>query len=102
MSTVNFFAQAGAGGLPQPPDTQGLMSDLMPILTVVGVILAVGLLLFLVVYYIKRGRDASDGGSGHHHHRHRKRLRTHRPRNPTLAETGGLPPIRSDDGSRPS
>ena len=28
--------------------------------------------------------------------RHRRRRREHRPRNPTLAETGGLPPIRAD------
>jgi FtsZ-interacting cell division protein ZipA len=27
----------------------------------------------------------------------RRRRRHHRPRNPTLAETGGLPPIRGDD-----
>ncbi len=29
-------------------------------------------------------------------HRRRRRRREHRPRNPTLAETGGLPPVRSD------
>jgi FtsZ-interacting cell division protein ZipA len=28
--------------------------------------------------------------------RHHRRRREHRPRNPTLAETGGLPPIRTD------
>ena len=32
-------------------------------------------------------------GSG----KHRKRRRQERPRNPTLAETGGLPPLRADD-----
>lgn len=31
-----------------------------------------------------------------HRHRRRRRRREHRPRNPTLAETGGLPPIRTD------
>lgn len=30
-----------------------------------------------------------------HGRRRRRRRREHRPRNPTLAETGGLPPIRS-------
>jgi FtsZ-interacting cell division protein ZipA len=30
----------------------------------------------------------------HQHHRRRVRRRDHRQRNPTLAETGGLPPIR--------
>jgi hypothetical protein len=29
--------------------------------------------------------------------RRRKRRREHRPRNPTLAETGGMPPLRTDD-----
>jgi len=41
--------------------------------------------------------DADGGGS-----RRRRRRREHRPRNPTLAETGGLPPIRDQppqDGS---
>ncbi len=36
----------------------------------------------------------------HHHHRRRIRRREHRHRNPTLAETGGLPPIR-DPGAPP-
>lgn len=38
------------------------------------------------------------GGSGSRRHRKwRRRRREHRPRNPTLSETGGLPPARSDD-----
>ena len=39
-----------------------------------------------------------------HRHRHRRRRiqrREHRPRNPTLAETGGLPPVRSPDTPPP-
>jgi len=43
----------------------------------------------------------SDSDHGPHKRRKRRRRRDHRPRNPTLAETGGLPPIRTD-GSRPS
>jgi hypothetical protein len=31
--------------------------------------------------------------------RRRRRRRNHRPRNPTLAETGGLPPVRSENSS---
>ncbi len=34
-----------------------------------------------------------------HHRRRRRRRREHRPRNPTLADTGGLPPIRSEGPS---
>jgi len=37
----------------------------------------------------------SEPGSERRRHRHRRR-REHRPRNPTLAETGGLPPIRTE------
>jgi hypothetical protein len=34
-----------------------------------------------------------------HRHRRRKRRREHRPRNPTLAETGGLPPVKAPPAS---
>jgi hypothetical protein len=33
--------------------------------------------------------------------RRRRRRRDHRPRNPTRAETGGLPPKRAEDGAPP-
>jgi hypothetical protein len=39
--------------------------------------------------------------SPHKHRRWRRQRRPHHPRNPTLAETGGLPPIRSEDSSEP-
>ena len=35
------------------------------------------------------------------HRKWRHRRREHRPRNPTLAETGGLPPFRSDEPPNP-
>ena len=44
-------------------------------------------------------KNQDPGGTLHHRehrHRHRKR-REHRPRNPTLAQTGGLPPRRPED-----
>jgi hypothetical protein len=47
----------------------------------------------------------SDESTSRHHHRHRRRRirrREHRPRNPTLAETGGLPPIRDPEMPPPS
>jgi len=39
----------------------------------------------------------------HHDRRHRRRRlrRDHRPRNPTLAETGGLPPSKTEPTSNP-
>ncbi len=36
-----------------------------------------------------------------HRHRRRRRRREHRPMNPTLAQTGGLPPVRSERRSEP-
>jgi hypothetical protein len=37
----------------------------------------------------------------HYHHRRRRQREEHRGRNPTLAETGGLPPIRPSSPSTP-
>lgn len=60
----------------------------------------------------ERSRRYSRYGHRHHHHRHRgvrlfgshrrrRRRRKERPRNPTLAETGGLPPPRTDASGTP-
>ena len=61
---------------------------------------------------ITRGRTSSQGGGksggekkstttitedGRHRRRKRRRRRDHRQRNPSLSETGGLPPPRPDD-----
>src|SRR6478672_5261652 len=79
-------------------------------LLVFGSLFLVVLLVFSWAYFVrKRGRRK------HHHHHHRgesqrekpeqssprkkwrRRRREHRPRNPTLSETGGLPPVRSEE-----
>ena len=92
------------------------------VLLVLGAIITVtSVLLVWARYFRKRRRHHSH----HHHHHHpstdtsasgtttaesgqesrrrrrRRRRREHRPRNPTLAETGGLPPARSDTSSEP-
>jgi type VI protein secretion system component VasK len=90
-----------------------------------------GVTLVLVIwaaYFRKRVKSGSHHHHDHHHHhsrspsensdvpedeasdvngekryrRKRRRRREHRPRNPTLAETGGLPPLRSERPSDPS
>lgn len=43
---------------------------------------------------------ATPGGESGH--RRKRRRRAHRPRNPTLAESGGLPPVREDPPAEPS
>lgn len=40
--------------------------------------------------------SVEEKGDGRMRRKFRKRRRTHRPRNPSLAETGGLPPQRHD------
>jgi hypothetical protein len=44
-----------------------------------------------------QNRDADETDAGHSHRKSRRRRRHHRRRNPTLAETGGLPPLRSQE-----
>jgi hypothetical protein len=46
--------------------------------------------------------EVPGGSREHRHHRHRRQRRDHRGRNPTLDETGGLPPMRSESSSTPS
>jgi len=46
-------------------------------------------------------KDASGPAPEEHHRRHRRSRRRHRRLNPTLAETGGLPPIRPEAASDP-
>lgn len=50
--------------------------------------------------------DDDDGGSGDQPHdkrryKYRVRRRSHRSRNPTLSETGGLPPVKSPEPGKP-
>jgi hypothetical protein len=46
-------------------------------------------------------RSARDGAASSSPQRRRRRRREHRPRNPTLAETGGLPPLRTQPPADP-
>jgi hypothetical protein len=47
------------------------------------------------------GESAAIAGENSHRYRRRVRRREHRLRNPTLAETGGLPPIRQTEPPPP-
>lgn len=95
-------------------------------LIVVG---AIALITLLILIWAAFFRSAKRQGRSHHHshrrsaapadppqndparegassspqgrRRWRRSRRRHRPRNPTLAETGGLPPIRPDDPPAP-
>jgi hypothetical protein len=81
-------------------------------LLIIGVSLIVGLVLFLWAYFKFRKKPGVEFGPGQSPHaipskpeavssssgrrRKRHRRRDHRPRNPTLDQTGGLPPPRAD------
>ena len=101
--------------IPDTPVTQLFGLGLRDILLIIGVALIVGLILFMWVYLTHKSRHQS---SGHQLSRPiyraekispevasrrvktRKKRRRHPdnlPRNPTLGETGGLPPLRPEE-----
>ncbi len=78
-SPILFAAESLPLELPVPGairSTGGLNAELLPILA--AALLVVTPLAFLLAFSRRRKR----------------KRKTHRPRNPTLAETGGLPPPR--------
>ncbi|HEY2950973.1 MAG TPA: hypothetical protein VGK40_00240 [Verrucomicrobiae bacterium] len=100
--------------LPKKPDKTAFRFD--DTLVIVCAALGVALILFLWAYFIRKGRSRrsrtlarSGARPADREHssgfftgrrRRRRRRRDHpddRPRNPTLGETGGLPPQRPDE-----
>jgi hypothetical protein len=100
----------------QPSRLAGLASR--DLLLVLGACAVLGLMLFLWAYLTRRDRlnrssngspviyrshrDAEHAIRRHHHRRRRRRHEEEYPRNPTLKETGGLPPPRPDDAPGPT
>jgi hypothetical protein len=107
----------GNTGIPEAPASNLLGLGMRDIFLILGVAVALGLFLFIWVYVAHKGRRR-------HHSKHqpskpvakadkkspemssskgpriRRRRRGHPdnlPRNPTLGETGGLPPIRPEE-----
>lgn len=99
---------------------------LKELLIVLGAVSLVSLLVFLWAIYVRKRPRQHSHRHHHHHHSHtepelseglessaaesndepryrrkRRRRREHRPRNPTLAETGGLPPVRAERPADP-
>jgi hypothetical protein len=79
------------GGVPKTGSTAPVARDVFLILSAAAVL---ALFLFLAVKVYFRGKTASADARGGGGQGGSRRRREHRPRNPTLAETGGLPPIR--------
>ena len=81
-------------------------------LVVAGALLAVTLIVTTWAVFIRKRKrrasrhaddykrapiESSSSAAGSKGRKWRRRRREHRPRNPTLAETGGLPPVRPPD-----
>ncbi len=87
--------------------------DLKELLLGTAIVLAIGLALFLFIYLrsrkksdkadqerlaqMTRSQGTGTGSVKRERRRKRHRRRDHRPRNPSLDKTGGLPPPRPDD-----
>lgn len=107
------------------PPRGGPRLDLTDTLLVLGAIVVIAALLFFWAFYIRkrpsdkngipglverrsrsRRSEPPDGSSADGHRvKVRRRRRRHHPenfpRNPTLGETGGLPPVRPDESAEP-
>ena len=98
--------------------TTGLVFQNLLVIVATGLALGLGLLVWARHYVKNRKRhhhnrkavsqslpaasDPADEEVSHHHgRRRRKRRREHRPRNPTLAETGGMPTTKTEPSSNP-
>lgn len=116
LQIVNFFAAAQPylGDLPEaaPPKLFGMR--LRDALLLIGAVFIVANILFVWVYAARRSRRAladanpraivraerhepdEDGRIKYRKKRRRRAQADNLPRNPSLAETGGLPPIREE------
>jgi len=106
---------------PTAPVTRGTGLVFKDVLVIIATGLGLGLLLLLWARHYVKGKkrhhhhnrkevsptlpavsDPEDEETPHHRsRRRRKRRREHRPRNPTLAETGGLPTTKTEPSSNP-
>jgi hypothetical protein len=109
-----FFAQGGDGVDVTPKELRNSSSDHFIIL--VALLGVTFVLLLLAVIFRNRLRklksrrryhstesDPDEPSERRHHRKHRRRHSSHQefPKNPTLAETGGLPPRREEPDELP-
>ncbi len=117
---VCFLAQSDFVKEPPRPTALPQVSRFVPeAMGILGIAFALAAVLFIWAFFIRKRRHPDphvrtlQEGSifqsspakhhSHHHHGRRRRHRRHRhgqsdaPRNPTLQETGGLPPVRSEE-----
>lgn len=109
MSTFFLFGLFDAPGLRGDGQMSSAMKEWLIVLGAVMVVTLIAL-GWAILFRRKRRRAARRADRHHRRHSfakgvseikklvtdHQTRRRHHRPRNPTLAETGGLPPVRED------
>ena len=115
-----FLAQLNALEELAPTKALGKTGGMLArdILLIVGALLVLSLILLFwaksVTHRKRHRRHSARSGTGssesrepaaatreHRHHRRRRSRRDHRARNPTLEETGGLPPMRDEPSATP-
>ena len=118
LTSLLLFAQASVPPL-GPKTGQGSPLRLGDTLTIVGVGLGLAVILFLIVFLTRKKREGNshvpssrvlvsssrrphDGSGRVRVKKKRRRHPDNLPRNPTLGETGGLPPVRSEDSPGPA
>lgn len=103
FAAVLGFADALVARWNQMSSTRHMLILALVVLVFLALGLAVWAMFIHNPNHIKKSRhDRNKSEPEHHHRRKRKRRREHRPQNPTLADTGGLPPARDPNaGPRP-
>ena len=115
-----FLAQSNVINPFEPPPLEQPIKlfgvPVRDLLLILGALIVLGLILYLWIYLARRDRRRHGTRHGnlvlaeaadHEHHGHRRRRKrrsrsNEMPRNPTLNETGGLPPPREDEPNKPS
>ena len=103
------------------PNAGGFLDSIKGPLLILAIALGLALVIAIVILTMQRdggpkksrhGRSTrlstakplapgEEGASRKKRRRHKRRRRDHRKRNPTLSETGGLPPKKEDDSGEP-
>ena len=123
MLTLPVLQLMAKVDLPMPVETPSSVPGMLgkDVLLILSTSIPIMLFLVGLVIYKKKRKDAraasklaprvanldddddDDGASANQRKRkRRRRRREHRPRNPTLAQTGGLPPVRSENSAGPT
>jgi hypothetical protein len=95
LLAAEMLPEAERGQVPLPTS----LLDQQQMWLAVGAAVLIGGMIFLLAYwgrYRQTRRLVSGTGSIRRRSSGHRRRREHRPRHPTLAETGGLPPARPD------